>query len=67
VGQYEEKKFSHFIDDILSEFSFKTVQYVQDAVPKNEAGVLFKHRHKLLTDNPYFHIPPSNSSALGTT
>lgn len=45
VGQYDAKKFSHFIDDILSEFSFKTVQYIQDHTPKNEGGVLFKYRN----------------------
>lgn len=48
VGKYDPKKFSHFIDDILSEFSFKTVQYIYDDVPKNEVGVIFKHRNRLL-------------------
>jgi hypothetical protein len=52
VGKYDEKKFSNFIDDILSEFSFKTVQYIQDQVPKNEVGVLFRYRNQILLDCP---------------
>jgi len=30
------------------------VQFIQDAIPKNEAGVLFKYRNKLLADNPEY-------------
>lgn len=53
IGKYEASKFNHFIEDILTEFSFKTVQYIQDEVPKNEGGILFKYRNKLLLDAPY--------------
>ena len=44
MGKYDEKKFSHFIDDLLTEFSFKTIKFIYDDIPKNEAGVLFKYR-----------------------
>lgn len=52
VGKFDSKKFSQFIDDVLSDFSFKTVAYIQDDSKHNEAGVLFKHRALLLKDNP---------------
>ena len=45
IGKYDSKKFKQFIDDILTEFSFKTIQYIQDEIPKNEGGVLFKYRN----------------------
>jgi len=54
VGKYDEKKFSHFIDDLLTEFSFKTIKFIYDDIPKNEAGVLFKYRQQLLQDNPEY-------------
>jgi NDP-sugar pyrophosphorylase family protein len=54
VGKYDEKKFSHFIDDLLTEFSFKTIKFIYDDIPKNEAGVLFKYRQQLLKDNPEY-------------
>ena len=44
VGKHDPKKFSHFIDECLTEFSFKTIQFISDEIPKNEAGVLFKYR-----------------------
>ncbi|CDW73894.1 adp-glucose pyrophosphorylase family protein [Stylonychia lemnae] len=52
VGKYDPKKFTYFIDEILSQFSFKSVQYIHDDVPKNEIGVLFKYRDNFLLDNP---------------
>eukprot|EP00347_Sterkiella_histriomuscorum_P012773 403367277 len=52
IGKYDPKKFYHFVDDVLSEFSFKTIQYIQDDTPKNEAGVLFKYRERILQDSP---------------
>jgi hypothetical protein len=48
VGKHDPKKFSHFIDECLTEFSFKTIQFITDEIPKNEAGVLFKYRQQLL-------------------
>jgi hypothetical protein len=44
VGKNDPKKFSHFIDECLTEFSFKTIQFISDEIPKNEAGVLLKYR-----------------------
>lgn len=52
VGRHDAKKYAHFIDDLLTEFSFKTIQFVTDDVPRNEAGVLFKHKDRLTQDNP---------------
>ena len=52
VGKFDSKKFNQFIDDLLSDFSFKSVIYIQDDSKHNEAGVLFKHRPLLLKDNP---------------
>lgn len=54
IGRHDEKKFAHFIDDLLTEFSFKTIQFINDEVPKNEAGVLFKYKDKVLLDNPEY-------------
>ena len=53
IGKYDPKKFTHFIDDLLTEFSFKTIQFIQDDTPKNEFGVLFKYRERLLLGSPY--------------
>jgi mannose-1-phosphate guanylyltransferase len=52
IGNYDPKKFNYFIDDLLSEFSFQSIEFIQDDIPKNEAGVLFKYRNKLLLENP---------------
>jgi hypothetical protein len=38
----------------LTEFSFKTIKFIHDDIPKNEAGVLFKYRTQLLQDNPEY-------------
>lgn len=54
VGKNDPKKFSHFIDECLTEFSFKTIQFISDEIPKNEAGVLFKYRQQLLEDDPSY-------------
>ena len=54
VGRHDPKKFAHFIDDLLTEFSFKTIQFVHDDVPKNEAGVIFKYKDRILTDDPAY-------------
>ena len=54
IGRHDEKKFAHFIDDLLTEFSFKTVQFIYDDIPKNEAGVLFKYKDRVLLDNPEY-------------
>jgi NDP-sugar pyrophosphorylase family protein len=54
VGKHDPKKFSHFIDECLTEFSFKTIQFISDDVPKNEAGVLLKYRTRLLEDDPSY-------------
>lgn len=54
VGKHDPKKFSHFIDECLTEFSFKTIQFISDEIPKNEAGVLFKYRQQLLEDDPSY-------------
>lgn len=57
IGNYDSKKFNHFIEDLYTEFSFKTIQFIQDDVPKNEAGVLFKYKNKILVDNPdYLYV-----------
>lgn len=37
---------------MLTEFSFKTIQFVHDEVPKNEAGVIFKYKDRILLGNP---------------
>jgi mannose-1-phosphate guanylyltransferase len=47
VGRHDPKKFAHFIDDLLTEFSFKTIQFIQ-----NEAGVIFKYKDRILLGNP---------------
>jgi len=52
IGKYDPKKFNHFIDDLLTEFSFKTIQFIQDETPKNEGGVIFKYKNRILLDNP---------------
>lgn len=54
VGKHDSKKFDHFIDDLLTEFSFKTIQFINDDIPKNEAGVLFKYKNRILLDNPEY-------------
>ena len=54
MGKQDPKKFSHFIDECLTEFSFKTIQFISDEIPKNEAGILFKYRAHLLQDDPSY-------------
>jgi len=54
VGRHDAKKYAHFIDDVLTEFSFKTIQFISDDVPKNEVGVLFKHKDRLTQDDPEY-------------
>lgn len=54
VGRHDAKKYAHFVDDLLTEFSFKTIQFVNDDVPKNEAGIIFKYKDRLLLDNPEY-------------
>lgn len=56
IGNYDPKKFTHFIEDLLAEFSFQTIQFIQDDIPKNEAGVIFKYRNRILKDNPYVYF-----------
>ena len=52
LGKYDEQKFNHFIEDMLIEFSFRSIQYIFDEVPRNEGGVLFTHKDKIMKDHP---------------
>ena len=52
VGKYSPTSFNYFIESLYDEFCFNTVQYVSDESRNNEAGILFRHRQLLMTDEP---------------
>ena len=52
IGNYDERLFASFVDDVLIHFNFKEVVYLKETIQNNSGGLLFKFKDRILADNP---------------